>query len=347
MTNVTIRDVAKEAGVSIATVSYVLNDSRHVAEETRRRVLQAATRLGYRANITARNLRASESRLLGYTWRPSLPDQFDPVLDRFLQAMAEAAAHHGYHVLTFPCPTIKDELTTYEEMMLTGQVDGFVLSNTNLNDQRVRNLLESGFPFVAFGRSNADWDFPWVDVDGQAGVYKATQHLIEQGHRRIACVAWPEASLTGQYRLGGYLGAMEQAGLPVEPAWIERTENTHIDAYTSTQRLLARPAEHRPSAIIALTDLMAMGVINAAWDTGLEPGRDLAVVGFDDAPIARFLRPPLTTLRQPIAEIGERLVTMLVDICHGRFLGERHVLLQPELVVRASSTAPYDDRVIG
>ncbi len=342
MAGVTIRDVAKEAGVSIATVSYVLNNSRNVSEDTRRRVLETAKRLGYRANIIARNLQASETRLFGYSWRPSPPDRFNPILDRFLQAMAEAAAFHGYHVLTFPFPTIEDELATYAEMMLTGQVDGFVLSNTNLNDQRVRCLSDNGFPFVAFGRSNADWDFPWVDVDGRTGVRMATQHLIAQGHRRIACLAWPETSLSGQYRLSGYLEAMEAANLPVDPAWIERTENIHNDAYAASWRLLNQPADRRPSAIVALTDLMALGAINAAWDAGLKPGRDLAVTGFDDAPIARFLRPPLTSLRQPIAEVGERLITILVDIVQGKPLSEPHVLLQPELVVRASSVVSYE-----
>ncbi len=343
MSNVTIRDVAREAGVSIATVSYVQNNSRPVSEETRQRVLQAAKRLGYRANITARNLQASETRLFGYSWRPSPPDYSNPILDRFLQAMAEAAAVHGYHVLTFPFPTVEDEVAAYAEMILTGQVDGFVLSNTNLNDQRVRSLLDSGFPFVAFGRSNPDWDFPWVDVDGKTGVRMATQHLIAQGHQRIACLAWPETSLSGQYRLSGYMEAMEAANLPVDPAWIERVKNSHNDAYAASWRLLNQPADRRPSAIVAFTDLMALGVINAAWDAGLKPGRNLAVTGFDDAPIARFLRPPLTSLRQPIAEVGERLITMLVDIVQGRPLAEPHVLLQPELVVRASSVVLYEE----
>ncbi len=168
MPTTTIRDVAKEAGVSIATVSYVLNGSKHVADDTRRRVLETVERLGYRANIMARNLQASETRLLGYTWRPSPAGTFNPILDRFLQAIAEAAAQHGYRILTFPTNSIEEELDTYRELTRIGQVDGFVLSNTNLHDQRVRSLLDANFPFVAFGRSNPEWDFPWVDVDGAA-----------------------------------------------------------------------------------------------------------------------------------------------------------------------------------
>ncbi len=333
----TIREVAKAAGVSIATVSYVLNGSRRVADDTRQRVLDAAQRLGYRANIMARNLQANETRLLGYSWRPSLPDQFNPILDRFLQATAEAAARHGYRVLTFPSSTVEDELALYEEMILVGQVDGFVLSNTNLEDLRIRSLMESGFPFVAFGRSDPGMKFPWVDIDGTAGIRMATRHLVERGHRRIACLAWPELSLTGRYRLEGYLAALADAGLSADGDWIVRGENTHSDAYAMTRRVLALPADRCPTAIVAMSDLMAMGALNAIWDAGQQPGRDVAVTGFDDAPVARFLRPPLTTLRQPIGEVGERLVTMLVDLCRSRPVAEPHVILQPELVVRGSS----------
>jgi DNA-binding LacI/PurR family transcriptional regulator len=343
MAGVTIRDVAKAAGVSTATVSYVLNNSRAVSEETRRRVLEAAQRLGYRANITARNLQASETRLLGYTWRPTPPDQFNPILDQFLNAIAQAAARHEYHILTFPTTSIEEEIAIYREMVLTGQVDGFVLSNTNLDDPRVQTLLQLRFPFVAFGRSNPEWDFPWVDVDGTYGLFIATRHLLQQGHRRIACLAWPYASLTGQYRLAGYRQAMADAGLDGDPEWVVRTENTYEDAYQAAQSLLDLPPSRRPTAIVALSDLMAIGAMNAAADRGIAVGRELAVVGFDDAPIARFLRPPLSSLRQPIAEVGERLATMLIDLVNGRRLGQSQVLLKPSLVVRGSSAFSYHE----
>ncbi len=121
------------------------------------------------------------------------------------------------------------------------------------------------------------------------------------------------------------------------------TENEHDDAYENTRCLLALPASRRPSAIVASSDLMALGAINAARDMGMEIGIHLAIVGFDDAPIARHLRPPLSSVHQPITEVGERLITMLVDLCQGRAVGDPHVLLEPELVVRASSSAPYQE----
>lgn len=333
----TIKDVAREAGVSIATVSYVLNNSGAVSEATRRRVLQAVEKLGYRPSVIARGLQARQSRMIGYSWRPMPPDQFNPILEKFIHSMAEAAERHDYHVLTFPSATVSEEVAAYEEMIETGRVDGFILSNTNLNDPRIRYLLDVGFPFVAFGRANPDWDFPWVDVDGADGVRQAVNHLLELGHRRIACLAWPKISLTGQYRLQGYHSAMAEAGLVVDPAWVIRIENDYQHAYRAAQTWLALPAARRPTAIVALTDLMAIGVMNAAADAGLRIGPDLAVVGFDDAPITGYLRTPLTSLRQPVAEVGELAVTMLIDLVRGEKPQPSQVLLKPRLIVRVST----------
>ena len=251
-------------------------------------MLAAAERLGYRANITARNLQASETRLIGYSWRPSPVEQFNPILDKFLQSIAEAAARHDYRILAFPSIDVQEELSAYEEMMLIGQVDGFVITNTNFDDERVLSLVKNHFPFVSFGRANEDWDFPWIDVDGTAGTLSATRHLVAQGHRRIAFLAWPELSQTGHFRLKGYQDGMAQAGLLIDPDWLEMAGNVYGESYAAMQRLLTLPAERRPTAVIASSDLMAMGAMNAAWEAGLEVGRDLSVVGFDDVPVAAF-----------------------------------------------------------
>jgi DNA-binding LacI/PurR family transcriptional regulator len=333
----TIKDVAREAGVSIATVSYVLNDSGAVSEPTRQRVLAAAQRLGYRPSVIAKGLQARESRMIGYSWRPLPPDQLNPILEKFIHSIAEAAARHDYHVLTFPCPDSTCEIDVYRGMVQSGRVDGFVLSDTNLDDQRVRYLLDADFPFVAFGRANPIWDFAWVDVDGADGVDQAVTHLLDLGHQRIACLAWPADSLTGRYRLDGYHRAMSRASSLIEPAWIIRSENTYHHAYQATSAWLGLPPEQRPTAIVALTDLMAMGVMNAIAEAGLRVGSDIAVVGFDDIPITGYLRPSLTSLRQPIAEVGEQVVTMLIDLVAGEVPSPAQVLLKPSLIVRNST----------
>jgi DNA-binding LacI/PurR family transcriptional regulator len=334
---VTIRDVARRAGVSTATVSYVLNDSRPVGKETRRRVLQAVKELGYRPSVIARGLKAGESRIIGYSWRPAPADQFNPILEKFIHSVAEATARHGYHVLTFPYPEPYDDVAVYREMVGSGRVDGFILPNTYLDDRRIRYLQQVGFPFVAFGRSNPDWDFPWVDVDGADGVGQAMAHLLELGHRRIACVAWKESDVVGQYRLAGYQNGMVDAGLSVDPDWVVRTDNDYSPAYRATQAWLRMPPDRRPTAVMALSDLLAIGVMNAVADAGMVVGRDLAVVGFDDSPVTGYLRPPLTSLRQPITEVSERIVRMLVDLVRGGMPAPAQVLLKPRLIVRDST----------
>lgn len=333
----TIKDVAHEANVSIATVSYVLNDSGTVSEATRQRVLKAVEKLGYRPSVIARGLQARESRIIGYSWRPEPPNRFNPILEKFIHKAAEAAARHDYHLLTFPCPEPHDEITVYREMIESDRVDGFILPNTNWDDRRIRYLMDVNFPFVAFGRSNPEWDFPWVDVDGVDGVQQAMAHLFELGHRRIACLAWPEARTPGHYRLQGYLTAMADAGLAVETDWIHRSENDYYDAYQHSQKWMSLPANQRPTAIVALSDLMAMGVMNAATDAGLKVGADLAVVGFDDAPITGYLRPPLTSLRQPVAEVCEQVLGMLIELVHDQTPKSTQVLLKPKLIVRDST----------
>ena len=334
---VTIKDVAQRAGVSIATVSYVLNESAPVSEPTRSRVLAAVAELGYRPSAIAQGLRAQESRLIGYSWYRVSADRWHPILERFLYSMAEAAEAQRYHVLTFTGGPDHEPWGPYEELMRTGRVDGFVLSDTNWDDPRVRCLLDRGFPFVAFGRANEEWDFPYVDVDGEAGERQAVEHLLSLGHRRIGLIAWPEPSLTGYYRYQGYVKALQAVGISPDPAWIVRTEHTENAGRRAMHALLDLPPDRRPTGVVALSDLMAIGALNAIYEAGLRPGRDVAVVGFDDIPTAQYLRPPLTTVRQPIAEVGERVITMLLRIVRGEELVEREALLPPKLIVRGSS----------
>lgn len=334
---VAIKDVAKRAGVSTATVSYVLNNRESISQRTRERVLQAAAELGYRPSVIAQGLQAGRSRMLGYCWTPQLRWQYSPILDRFLQSMAEAATAHGFHVLTFPARSAADELAAYRDMVHTARVDGFALSSTDLDDARIRYLMGEHFPFVAFGRSNRDWEFPYVDVDGGDGMREAVEHLVSLGHRRIACLTWEETSLVGGCRMCGYTAGLARAGLPVDADLVMHVENDYAQARAATHSLLALPRRRRPTAVVCVSDLLAMGAMNAASEAGLRVGVDLAVSGFDDAPMVQYLLPPLTSIRQPVAEVGERVIEMLVALLRGEPLAEPHVLLAPRLIVRAST----------
>jgi DNA-binding LacI/PurR family transcriptional regulator len=333
---VKIKDVAQEAKVSIATVSYVLNDSATVSEETRQRVQEAAERLGYRPNITARNLKARETRIIGYAWHDIPQGSTNAVMDRFIYQMARAAEEKGYHVLTFT-QQARSPSSSYRELIQTSRVDGFILSGTVARDERVQFLLERKFPFVSFGRSDPGIEFPYVDVDGCAGMFNLIHHLIDYGHRRVAFLGWPEDSITGEQRRAGYLKALRDSGITLRPEWVVRVENSVADGFRATQALLALPEAQRPTAIAAVSDTVATGAMAALEGAGLRAGIDIALTGFDDDPLSSYLRPALTSVRQPIDIIGARVIAMLVGMLNGQPLVESRVLIAPDLIIRESS----------
>lgn len=334
---ITIKDVAAKAGVAYQTVSKVINGQAHVLPETEARVWEAARELGYKPNHNARNLRAQRSRMIGYSWVTAKADQAHHILDMFLTSMVEEAEAAGYHLLPFPYREGDEQVEGYRELIDTGKVDGFVLSSVNYNDPRVRFLLERKFPFVAFGRSGLDSDFPYVDVDGAAGLRQATEHLLRHGHRQIAALAWPAESRVGNDRLAGYLSALQAAGLAASPDLIARGAGTFDFGQFATQQWLSMATERRPTAIVAVTDTMAIGAMRACQESGLTIGRDMAIVGFDDAPMSQYLWPALTSVRQPIRQAGHKCIELLIALLEGKAPLQPKILLTPELVVRASA----------
>jgi DNA-binding LacI/PurR family transcriptional regulator len=335
----TIKDVAKEAGVSIATVSYVLNNKdRFVGEDTRRQVLEAIERVGYTPNITARNLKSNQTKLIGYAWHEVPYGQVNTVLDGFIYFLARAVETAGYHLLTFTHP-VDDPLPVYDELIRTQRVDAFVLSATIVNDARIRFLLDSKFPFVSFGRSNSSWDFHWVDTDGQRGIREAVNYLIALGHERIAMAAWPEESISGNDRLAGYVEAMHNAGLPIHPDYILRGEHSEEAGHSALSHWMELAENERPTAVVAISDRVAIGAMSEAEQRGLTVGRDLSIIGFDDVPLVQYIHPGLTTLQQPIPEICQALVMMLEKIIGGEN-DLRNEMIPPKLVIRNSCGAP-------
>lgn len=339
MRKASIKDVAQAAGVSIATVSYVLNDSRRMPEATRTRVLEAAHELRYRPNVTGRSLQAQRTYLIGYSWRLLPARNSSPILDRFIHSMGQAARRVGYHLLAFPTPSDEDEVHVHHDLVMTNRVDGVVLSATNLYDPRVAYLQTTPLPFAAFGRAGAQFDYPWVDVDGRAGVKMAVKHMAEQGYERIGMLGWPVGSQSGEYRYEGYLEGLHTVGMAFDEARVARVAHDPFEAYKGMQRLLALPQAERPTAVVCVSDLVALGAMNAAREAGLRIGAEFGVVGFDDMPLAEALRPSLSSVHQPIDEIGELVIGQLMALLDGRTLmpDERHVLLEPTLVVRESS----------
>lgn len=335
--NVTLKDIAHRAGVSYQTVSKVLRGQKQVSPEVHERIYAAVREMGYHPNAAARNLRTQSSHLIGYSWQPDQHYYFNPVLEEFQQSIVEAAEELGYHILLFPQHEGRDLRLTYQTLVLTGRVDGFILSSVEYDDPRIDVLQQLGVPLVAFGRTDGAARFPYVDVDGQAGMSALVRHLLALGHQRIAILAWPELSRVGTDRLNGYLQAMEEAGHPIDPAWIVRGEGEYSYGFSATPQLLDLPAGRRPTAIVTMADLIAIGVMQAVQQRNLRVGDDIAVTGFDDIPVLQYFKPGLTTLRQPVWEVGQRAIRLLVALLAGQPIAEPQVLLAPELVIREST----------
>ncbi len=334
---VTLKEVAQRAQVSYQTVSKVLNGQGQVSKETEARIREAIRVLGYHPDFKARNLRMQRSGMLGYSWAPPPSDQVNSILDRFLRSMMDATERAGYHVLPFPHRDPSSQLEGYAKLIKTGRVDGFVLSSVEFDDPRVAFLREQGFPFVAFGRSNPEWDMPYVDVDGAAGLQMATEHVIGLGHRAIAILAWPETSRVGENRMEGYLAALDKAGIAPRAEWIARGEGNVSFGWQASRRWLQCPPGDRPTAIVALNDAMAIGAMRAAQECGLRVGTDVVITGFDDAPLVQYLTPALTSVHQPIWEVGQQVVRILVGILDGKLPADHQILLRPRLIVRGST----------
>jgi DNA-binding LacI/PurR family transcriptional regulator len=335
---ITLKDVAARAGVSYQTVSKVLNGLVQVAPETEVRIWEAARYLDYQPSYTARSLRTRRSFTIGYSWTPSPTGLANSIMDQFFQSMVEAAEEQGYYVLSFPHNTEHErQLAGYSALVESGRVDGFILSDVESDDPRVTFLLENDIPFAAFGLSTSSQVFPCIDVDGGLGLRLATEHLLVQGQRKIAALTWPASSRLAEQRLSGYRSAMQSAGVPLDPDWIIESENTVLAGQRAAMTLLNRPTVQRPSAIVAVSDLLAIGAMQAARKLNIPIGKDLAITGFDDIPMAQYLTPPLTSIRQPVWEAGRKAISRLVATLGGDQSAKSYELLPPSLVIRASS----------
>ncbi|MGI8518757.1 MAG: LacI family DNA-binding transcriptional regulator [Acidimicrobiia bacterium] len=325
----TIKDVGRRAGVSVATVSKALNGTGIVSNETQKKVVEAAESLGYSPSKAAQGLVGGRSFQVGYGL-PEPGERGNPTLNAFLHSMVDAASGHGLEIVLFR--DLAYDTSPYEGLVRSGVVDGFVLSETDYDDGRVDYLLERGIPFVTFGRTAGSDRHFWVDVDGEAGMMDVSRHLIERGHSRFGVIGWPDGSESGDLRLDGIFKVLADHGFP-QPTTVRTT-----NGFESGRVALAQLLEIDPSitAVIAVEDELALGAMTEAAVRGIEVGKQLAVAGFDDIPMASIVQPGLTSVRQPFKEIGAVLVDLLADalsLTHE----PRGVLLKPHLVIRPST----------
>jgi LacI family transcriptional regulator len=327
----TIREVAEIAGVSYATVSHVINNTRVVSPETRQRVMDAMAELNYRPNALARSLRQGKTNTLGLV----LPDSANPFFAEISRSIEDEAFNKGYSV--FLCNTELDTQRElfYVDVLSKKQVDGIIFVAAGDQADSLDFLAREGMPVVMIDRNLPNVQVDAVLPDHQLGGFLATRHLLQLGHKRIACIAGPSSITPSAERITGYRSALEQANTPYDEKLVIRGDYHPQSGMDITRAILQM--DPRPTAIFALNDLMALGALRGAAEAGCSVPGDLAVVGYDDLELAQFTNPPLTTIAQPKKEIGLQAVSLLVERISQYSRPPRRLVLPPELIVRRST----------
>jgi len=336
----TIQDVASRAGVSITTVSRVLNDTGYpMRPETKRRVLEAIEALDFRPNPLARGLLGKATRTIGLI----IPDISNPYYPLLSRGVEDTASEHGYTVIFCNTDRKLAKLRNYLEVLREKQADGIIFAGGGMDAEGdPLPLQEIESPVVLVGRHRLP--FPSVQVDNIGAAHTATTHLIELGHRRIAFVGGPNALSSARDRLKGYRRAMEQAGIRPDESLIREGDFGSESGYRAALSLI-QEGSPRPTALFAANDQMALGAMAAAFDLGVRVPDELALVGFDDTPAGRYVRPSLTTVSLPTYEMGATAAQLLLKMLAGETITGA-IGLPAHLVVRQSSGEPVTTTLI-
>ncbi|WP_030669406.1 LacI family DNA-binding transcriptional regulator [Streptomyces cellulosae] len=330
---VTIAQVAEEAGVSAMTVSNVLNGKPGAKDETRRRVMEVVDRLGYVPNVSARGLKGGRTGLVGVLTL-DLTTQYGleivrGIADELASLEFEALINVSYH----DGSRERDRIG----FLTRGLVDGLLMIAPVLEDETISLLRQRGIPAVVIDPRNIDVDLPRVTVDNYHGTRSGTQHLIGLGHTRIAYIGGNLDLESTSVRFKGFDDAMRLAGLTVDEQMVAYCDFSYVSGFRTASRFIE---EHRPTAIVAGADLIAFGAIDAARKHGFDVPGQLSVVGFDDLPQAAQSYPGLTTVRQPLHDMGQTAVRALMSIIEGNAPVMEHMQMPTTLVVRGTTAAP-------
>lgn len=330
---VTLNDIAEKAGVSISTVSRVLNkkaDKYRISPSTKEKILKTARDLNYRPNQIARGLRLSKTNTLGLI----APDVSNPFFAYIIKRVQSEAHALGYSLIV--CNTDEDLAQEVEHVNLLyrNRVDGLIAMPVGKEYAHFAEWQEKGIPLVLLDRCFDEIETGSVVVDNFAGAYEATEHLIQRGHRRIALIQGLRGTYTNTARLDGYQKALDDYGVPVDERLLVGGDFRQENGYMETKLLMSLP--ERPTAIFATSDMITLGALQALYEEGLRIPDDISLIMFDDVDFAPYLRCPLTAVRQPKEMMGELAVKLLIDELKGRAGYGKRITLKPKLVVRES-----------
>jgi LacI family transcriptional regulator len=326
----TLKDVAERAGVSTATVSHVINETRFVSDELKARVHQAMRELNYRPNAIARSLRRRKTQNMGMI----VPDISYPFLAEVARGVEDAGFELGYNVILCDSDGDLEREADYIGLLQEKKVDGIVFVATGESSSHVRALIEQGMPVVVCDRELPGVEVDTVIADNVGSGHQATEHLIGLGHRRIGCIAGPPVLEISNKRVEGYKKTLEKYGVSLDDGVIVHGDFRCKGGYEAMRELLA--LDELPTAVFACNDLMAIGAICAASQKKLRIPQDVAIIGCDDIALASFTNPSLTTVAQPKHEMGAAAVEMLVERIKDKSKPPTRQLLPTELVLRDS-----------
>ncbi len=327
--NITIKDVARRANVSVATVSRALNGHHYVAEAVRRRVLSIATELRYSPHHAARSLSSRRTHTIGVV----LPDLYGEFFSELMRGIDHVAREHGLHLLVSSYHGHPEEQGTALRAM-RGRVDGLLVMSPYVgNADSLSDNLSPSLPAVLINTHLPDAGFCALSIDNYGGARTMTRHLIDSGYRRIAFVAGPDNNFDAHERLRGYRDELA-AHLPDARPWVLEGDFDEASGHQAGMQLLQ--SSPRPDAVFAANDMMALGCLFAFNKAGVTVPDDVALAGFDDIPLSRYVHPALTTMRVNIADLGGRAMSALSEAIAGNSTASGQSSLQPELIVRAS-----------
>ena len=345
MKRVTINDVAKKLGVSKTAVSFAFNNPSNLSKATVKKILRISKELGYAPHPIARSMNTGRTGVLGLLLPQDIPIILEnPFFNQFMKGIGHVCDNEGLSFMLAP-PVRGSMLKAIDHAV----ADGFIVIGLEAKDPVVKILKQRGIPFVMVDSDPVE-DIPCVIVDDYKNSRKAALHIIEHGHRRIAIVAfesgkecqWDKYTGTLRWRLKGYLDGLATIGLSLDSSEITILECEN--SIKGGKYVLSRiwKASSHPTAILAMSDIISIGIINAAREQGIHVPKDLSVVGYDDIPEAQRSNPPLTTVRQPIVEKGNYAAELLVKVIEGVSTSE-HYTLPTELVIRESVALPSLD----
>ncbi|MGB2869677.1 MAG: LacI family DNA-binding transcriptional regulator [Bacteroidota bacterium] len=332
----TIREVAKKAAVSIATVSRALSDSSLVAEPTRERIRQIAREIRYTPNASARSLSTHKTDTIVLL----LPDLFGEFFSEVIRGADQTAQQHSYHLLVSSSHNNREDIESSLHAM-RGRVDGIVLMSPHIDAHTLESSLPRSLPVVLLNCSVDGQAFDSINIDDYQGAYQVVRHLASHGHKRIAIIKGTSSNLDAEERLLGYRKALTEAGAVVSEELEIPGDFTEQSGQEAIKRLVELTP--RPTAIFASNDSMAIGAMSALRSFGIKVPQDMAIAGFDDIPVAQFLKPSLTTARIAIRELGSLAIqTLLNGVKNKNVHSRKQVLLQAAVVVRESCGCPAD-----